>query len=125
MFNKLITSEFQLNDLLTNDPDFKKFIKEKKYKDLSGNEKTFNDKTISDLIDYHKTLAGLAKSKLIDNKSKQIKDWMKKQIESHLNADFRRDFDKNKWYLAGHEDEMGKENILPYLFKVIQDYLIK
>jgi len=74
MFNKLITSEFQLNDLLTNDPDFKKFIKEKKYKDLSGNEKTFDDKTISDLIDYHKTLAGLAKSKLIDNKSKQIKD---------------------------------------------------
>ena len=125
MFNKLITSEFQLNDLLTNDPDFKKFIKEKKYKDLSGNEKTFDDKTISDLIDYHKTLAGLAKSKLIDNKSKQIKDWMKKQIESHLNADFRRDFDKHKWYLAGHEDKMGKENILPYLFKVIQDYLIK
>lgn len=125
MFNKLITSEFQLNDLLTNDPDFKKFIKEKKYKDLSGNEKTFDDKTISDLIDYHKTLAGLAKSKLIDNKSKQIKDWMKKQIESHLNADFRRDFDKNKWYLANHEDKMGKENILPYLFKVIQDYLIK
>lgn len=125
MFNKLITSEFQLNDLLTNDPDFKKFIKEKKYKDLSGNEKTFDDKTISDLIDYHKTLAGLAKSKLIDNKSKQIKDWMKKQIESHLNADFRRDFSKNKWYLAGHEDKMGKENILPYLFKVIQDYLIK
>ena len=125
MFNKLITSEFQLNDLLTNDPDFKKFIKEKKYKDLSGNEKTFDDKTISDLIDYHKTLAGLAKSKLIDNKSKQIKDWMKKQIESHLNADFRRDFGKNKWYLAGHEDKMGKENILPYLFKVIQDYLIK
>lgn len=125
MFNKLITSEFQLNDLLTNDPDFKKFIKEKKYKDLSGNEKTFDDKTISDLIDYHKTLAGLAKSKLIDNKSKQIKDWMKKQIESHLNADFRRDFTKNKWYLAGHEDKMGKENILPYLFKVIQDYLIK
>ena len=113
MFNKLITS------------DFKKFIKEKKYKDLSGNEKTFDDKTISDLIDYHKTLAGLAKSKLIDNKSKQIKDWMKKQIESHLNADFRRDFDKKKWYLAGHEDKMGKENILPYLFKVIQDYLIK
>ena len=125
MFNKLITSEFQLNDLLTNDPDFKKFIKEKKYKDLSGNEKTFDDKTISDLIDYHKTLAGLAKSKLIDNKSKQIKDWMKKQIESHLNADFRRDFGKNKWYLANHEDKMGKENILPYLFKVIQDYLIK
>lgn len=125
MFNKLITSEFQLNDLLTNDPDFKKFIKEKKYKDLSGNEKTFDDKTISDLIDYHKTLAGLAKSKLIDNKSKQIKDWMKKQIESHLNADFRRDYSKNKWYLAGHEDKMGKENILPYLFKVIQDYLIK
>ena len=125
MFNKLITSEFQLNDLLTNDPDFKKFIKEKKYKDLSGNEKTFDDKTISDLIDYHKTLAGLAKSKLIDNKSKQIKDWMKKQIESHLNADFRRDFSKNKWYLANHEDKMGKENILPYLFKVIQDYLIK
>lgn len=125
MFNKLITSEFQLNDLLTNDPDFKKFIKEKKYKDLSGNEKTFDGKTISDLIDYHKTLAGLAKSKLIDNKSKQIKDWMKKQIESHLNADFRRDFSKNKWYLAGHEDKMGKENILPYLFKVIQDYLIK
>lgn len=125
MFNKLITSEFQLNDLLTNDPDFKKFIKEKKYKDLSGNEKTFDDKTISDLIDYHKTLAGLAKSKLIDNKSKQIKDWMKKQIESHLNADFRRDFSKNKWYLASHEDKMGKENILPYLFKVIQDYLIK
>ena len=125
MFNKLITSEFQLNDLLTNDPDFKKFIKEKKYKDLSGNEKTFDDKTISDLIDYHKTLAGLAKSKLIDNKSKQIKDWMKKQIESHLNADFRRDFSKNKWYLAGHENKMGKENILPYLFKVIQDYLIK
>ena len=125
MFNKLITSEFQLNDLLTNDPDFKKFIKEKKYKDLSGNEKTFDDKTISDLIDYHKTLAGLAKSKLIDNKSKQIKDWMKKQIESHLNADFRRDYSKNKWYLAGHEDKMGKGNILPYLFKVIQDYLIK
>lgn len=125
MFNKLITSEFQLNDLLTNDPDFKKFIKEKKYKDLSGNEKTFDDKTISDLIDYHKTLAGLAKSKLIDNKSKQIKDWMKKQIESHLNADFRRDYSKNKWYLAGHEDKMGKENILPYLFKVIKDYLIK
>ena len=50
---------------------------------------------------------------------------MKKQIESHLNADFRRDFDKDKWYLAGHEDKMGKENILPYLFKVIQDYLIK
>lgn len=125
MFNKLITSEFQLNDLLTNDPDFKKFIKEKKYKDLSGNEKAFDDKTISDLIDYHKTLAGLAKSKLIDNKSKQIKDWMKKQIESHLNADFRRDYSKNKWYLAGHEDKMGKENILPYLFKVIQDYLIK
>lgn len=125
MFNKLITSEFQLNDLLTNDPDFKKFIKEKKYKDLSGNEKIFDDKTISDLIDYHKTLAGLAKSKLIDNKSKQIKDWMKKQIESHLNADFRRDFGKNKWYLANHEDKMGKENILPYLFKVIQDYLIK
>ena len=39
MFNKLITSEFQLNDLLTNDPDFKKFIKEKKYKDLSGNDR--------------------------------------------------------------------------------------
>ena len=122
MFNKLITSDFQLNDLLTNDPDFKKFIKEKKYKDLSGNEKTFNDQTINDILQYQKTLASLAKSKLIDGKSKQIKEWIKKQINGHLNADFRYDYTDKKFYLANHKDQIG-EKLLPYLFKVIQEFL--
>ncbi|WP_330463454.1 HinT-interacting membrane complex protein P80 [Metamycoplasma gateae] len=121
IFNEILNSSYQINDLLSKE-DFKTYLKEKKFTPIdSDKEKNFEDQDLSGALEYIKTLEQTNKTTIVNNKYGQIKEFIKKQIDQNLVADFTFDNNTNKFKITPHTNQ----DIIPYLFDIIVKYVLE
>ncbi|WP_412031748.1 HinT-interacting membrane complex protein P80 [Metamycoplasma buccale] len=120
MFKDLLTQNYILNSLL-NSQDFVKYIKEKEFTSYDKSSKLkFTDKHIQQAKDYEKSLVESQKASLIKDKANQIKKYIKSQIDGQLNADFKYDSVKGKFWINGHQND---NDIEAFLFNKLKEYV--
>ncbi|AXE60517.1 hypothetical protein DA803_00170 [[Mycoplasma] phocae] len=118
IFDEILTKDYTVNDLLKQD-EFKNYIKEQEYKTIDDKKKKFTDEDIEKALTYQKSLNETLKFALITDKANKIKEYITKQINSNVYADYKFDDKTGKFTLEPHKNK----DILDYLFNTIVDFI--
>ncbi|MGX9339763.1 HinT-interacting membrane complex protein P80 [Mycoplasma sp. 2261] len=121
IFADILDTTYQINDLLSQDT-FKEYLKQQKFTPIdSDKEKNFDDADIKGALNYISTLEQTNKATIVNKKYGQIKDFIKKQINDNLVADFEYDTNTNKFIIKPHDNK----DIISYLFDIIVKYVLE